>query len=215
MAAAVAADLGRDDPSRTDVPEAFRRIPVSAGVLFVEYNYPMFRAARQADEVRRSAKRAAMNARATDTGSIPPAYIDWWLNRQGAMIRPAPPYGGATLRPYPITGVPDDGSSWVWLENSVICGLRREFSGSRNKRKDLAAALDVPDKGESVRRLFARRPLDSTGGSRPFGFLGREYVDDTGFRGTSTPLRDAIELADIHIPLAPVEPARPAGEGPL
>jgi hypothetical protein len=190
LASVIAGELDRSERG-PGVPHLFQRIPVSVGVLFVDYNYPFFRAAQLADDVRRVAKKAAMDSEPVSS------HIDWWLNRQGAVARPAPPYVGATMRPYPLDNV---GHDLPWLERCAISGLRDVFGTSRNKMKDLAVALDASDPRASVERLLAARPLKDS--APPFAFLGDEYDPRTGFHGTRTPLRDALELVDIHYSLS-------------
>jgi hypothetical protein len=84
----------------------------------------------------------------------------------------------------------------------------KQYAGSRNKLKDLVAAAE--ESPEAVGRLLAMRPLEEDGKPlRRLEFLPDGFVPETGFYPGSkrTPLVDAGELYDIHVPY----PKRDAG----
>jgi len=111
------------------------------------------------------------------------------------------------MRPYPLAALANRSQSWEWLDKEMLGpgnspqaakqGLRgadcwRESRG----RVQLLGSL-VPSGADEIRaQLKAWRARDPTI-RLPAG------LDDGGFLGSQTPVRDAIELLDLHIRLEP------------
>jgi len=178
-----------DYPKET--PQIFRNIRASAGLVFVRSSYPFSRAVQLADDVRQSAKRRAME----DNDVNPPSAIDWWVNRQGATIRPAPAFDGSTQRPYLLS---DGNISWTWLDETALPGVWNAFGESRGKLKDLLAAAEEGSGGAAVRRLLTLRPLDDR---EKLDFVEPMFDGETGFSNSGTPIIDFGELFDLHYPI--------------
>lgn len=203
--AALAARLEEKLPEKEleGIPKLFHDLTVSIGVVFVDSHFPFSRAVRMAEEVRESAKCEAMER----NSERPPSCLDWWVNRQGAQHRPKQE---RTVRPCGLrTSASDrpDQPSWAQIEHTVLKGMWKRFGRSRNKLKDLVAAAE--EGPEAVRRLLTTRPLEDDG--KPvLDFLPDGFECNTGFYPGSlrTPLLDAGELYDIHVPY----PASKAGE---
>lgn len=195
--------------------EYFANVPVEsfgdtisacAGVAIVKSHAPFARAYTLAEELCHSAKSAIR--RDTSHARFPAACsaIDWHVGHMTtlepleAMREREYRIGGLALhmRPYPLTG---SSHSFEWLDDEVLGGGQSGFLGSdwqrhRNKIKALReivrhgpksveAALKawVVTAGDDVREL--------PGNLGEGGFVGQ----------ASTPLLDAIELADLHLPL--------------
>jgi hypothetical protein len=191
------------------LPERFRTMTVSAGIVFVDSHFPFARAVKLAGDVNKNAKKRAQESKneSEHKGSAPSA-LDWWINRQGDLQRPDPLFRGATMKPYVLhSEAAEAGSmSWAELESIALKGLWELFRDSRNKLKDLISAAES-DRAAGVLRLLRLRPLEKDGKSKtdPFAFLGAHYKPETGFSPTNdnTPLLDAGELFDIHFPFHP------------
>lgn len=194
--------------AQENMPEEFQALTVSVGIVFVDSHFPFARAVSLADDVRASAKRRAEELKKMQDLPSPPSTFDWWINRQGDMARPDPLFEGASLKPYVINAkdAPVSSVSWETLQTVILPGLWKTFGGSRNKMKDLLAAIEEGEQGAGVLRLLKLRPLDSMkrDGEKPFAFMGAAYNPETGFMksGKGTPLLDAGELFDIHFPFS-------------
>jgi hypothetical protein len=183
---------------------------VSAGIVYVDSHFPFARAVRLADSVRASAKKRAEEIKSLEGRESPPSTLDWWINRQGDMERSDPVFGGASLKPYVVyeKDAPEGAIPWERLQNRMLPGLWKTFGDSRNKLKDLLAAVEEGQEGAGVRQLLQLRPIetDQGGPRRPFAFLGSDFNAETGFamlgKSKATPLLDAGELFDIHFPFA-------------
>jgi hypothetical protein len=195
IALGLTADLAArlEQPAEEKTPELFRSLTVSAGVLFVDAHYPFGRAVALAEEVRVRAKRRAT---AEAGSSTPPSCIDWWVNREGALHCTE---RKGSCKPYRLRTDPgaEADVGWDLLESRVLAGLWSVLGGARNKLKDLAVAVETGP--ASVTELVKKRPLPGAGLAAcvPDGFDRA-----TGFAADRTPLIDAVELFDIHFPLA-------------
>lgn len=187
-------------PPGDGVPARFHRLTASAGVVYVDAHFPFVRAVRLAETMQKAAKKKAVEI----SEEAPPSVIDWWVNRQGAMERPAPSYPGASLKPYPLHSGGDPFTFEV-LEKEVLAGLTQTYADARNKAKDLLIAAS--EGRASVRRLLRLRPLPP---GSDFGFIARAaraggalFAPEDGFEATGgmrTPLIDAGEVSDLHFP---------------
>jgi hypothetical protein len=189
--------------SRDDVPAVFRSMAVSVGVAFVDSHFPFSRAVRMAEEVRRSAKKKAVK----NNRDQPRSYLDWWVNREGALQRAV---RLSSVKPVPlVTDASNSGEvGWQEMEHTVLAGMWRQFGDSRNKLKDLIAAAE--DGPGAVEALLAARPVPEAA----LGCLPSGFGSMSGFLQDSTPLIDAGELLDIHFPFGrPEEPAVQPKEG--
>jgi len=142
-----------------------------------------------------------------DTGS----WIDWHIGapRPGAGVADLRRRAFAhrlgeqqlelTCRPYRMGASASDRETWRWLAQSVLSSKEDGFRGARwrrhrNKLKELATVVrDGPDGVRQARESWtAASALTWPGGlDQTNGFL----------HGVRTPLLDAIELLDIHLPL--------------
>jgi hypothetical protein len=105
-----------------------------------------------------------------------------------------------TCRPYRLGTGAGDRETWRWLSRSILgtqsTGFRGEpWSRHRNKLKELAFVVREGEDG--VRR--AREAWTAAAGLAWPGGLDQTngFVD-----GARTPLLDALELLDVHLPLA-------------
>ena len=180
------------------------------GVLFVDSHFPFSRAVTIAEEVRKAAKKRSTEVHNNldeerRKNTLPSSYLDWWLNRQAAMIRPEPTFPGGSLRPYALrdNSNTEDKFSWESLEASVFPGIWELFATSRNKLKDLQAAAETGEPTE-VSRLLQLRPITLEKGTETKQIMRLDFVDPfdpvTGFEDKKTILLDVIELYDIHFP---------------
>ncbi len=104
-----------------------------------------------------------------------------------------------TCRPYRLGSSPDDVESWRWFSERVLgtedSGFRGEvWSLHRNKLKELSAVVREGPQG--VRHAWESWTV---AGSFPWP---KGLENNAGFfDGVRTPLLDALELLDIHLPL--------------
>ena len=111
-----------------------------------------------------------------------------------------------TCRPYRLGRDPRDSETWKWLVRTVLDGRSNGFRGERwrehrNKVKELQAVVREGPKGVQrareawtvARKLQLPGGLDATNG----------FLD-----GERTPLLDAIELLDLHLPLGASEQSK-------
>jgi hypothetical protein len=180
-------------------------VSACAGVALVPAHTPFNRARELAEALCANAK--ARRREKNDSGS----WIDWHIGapRPGAGVADlrrrafAHRLGGQqldlTCRPYRMGASASDRESWRWLARTVVGsgedGFRGErWSRHRNKLKELASVVrDGPDGVRRIRESWtAASALTWPGGlDQANGFLD----------GVRTPLLDAIELLDIHLPL--------------
>ncbi|MGO8670457.1 MAG: Cas10/Cmr2 second palm domain-containing protein [Capsulimonadaceae bacterium] len=152
IALSMAAMLARRLEARWDgVPEEFRTIPVSIGILMTNSHFPFSRALKLAGIVQDAAKERAYKVSLLNPASA----INWWVNRQGAMERPEPPFKGASMRPYLLNGdahpQTSAGISWSWMEDIMLPEMHFWFDSSRNKLKNLLEAAEEGSGGAAVR----------------------------------------------------------------
>lgn len=187
--------------------EAFRtRIPhlgeisACAGVALVAAHTPFERAYEVAHALCRSAKRGRRGS------EDPDSWIDWHVGttRPGESIADlrGRSYRGdsqiqLTCRPYRL-GTSAEPGTWRWLSRTVLGTGERGFRGERwsqhrNKVKSLAQV--VRDGAAGVRRAH-------TTWTAAADLFWPEGLDESGFHGARTPLLDAAELLDLHLPLA-------------
>jgi hypothetical protein len=171
-----------------------------AGVAVVRAHHPFVRAYELAEELCSHAK--SVRRPQHDTG----CWLDWHIG----VARPTESvqefrdrlYRVAglqlTCRPYRLGSAASDGGTWSWLSGTLLgtrdTGLRGPSWGRRrNKVKALASlARQGPNAVRSALQAWQvmdRQLVLPTG------------LDDSGFNGDRTPLLDAIELVDVHLPL--------------
>jgi hypothetical protein len=193
-------------PTETsDVPEPFRKVPVSVGIAFVDSHFPFRRAHHIAEGVRGEAKKKSADLKGVSV-------MNWWINRPGSLEMDARP---TSRKPYPLrSSRPDFG--WDILEQHALKKLWMYYAKSRNKFKDLMAKADDPDPkraAAAARALLKGRPVEyEDPDDRRMRRVDRldllpegwelEFNPDTGFdpEGQRTPLVDAGELFDLHFP---------------
>lgn len=185
-----------------------------AGVALVKAHAPFHRSYELAEDLCRSAKsaRGEANEKAnTETG----CWLDWHVG----STRPGEPVDHVrerqyrrdrkdlSMRPYPLAGLAHRIASWEWLDKDLLGpgnssqtaaqGLRGAgcWLGSRS-RVQLLGSLVPYGAAEIRRQLEAWRARDPTI-HLPAG------LDDGGFVGSQTPVRDALELLDLHLRLEP------------
>jgi len=188
----------------SDVP-SLGRVTACAGVALVPVHTPFERAYALAEALCNHAKQRRREH--NDDGS----WIDWHIGvpRPGEGIRElrARAYSHRigvtslelTCRPYRLGAGPDDRETWRWLSRTVLGTGTEGFRGPRwsqhrNKLKELARVLrEGPEGARQARAAWtAAADIPWPGG-----------LDETNgfFDGVRTPLLDAIELMDIHLPL--------------
>ncbi len=185
-----------------------------AGVALVKAHAPFHRSYELVEDLCRSAKRARLEA--NDPAGC---WLDWHLGstRPGESVedvRQRQYRSGrqsqewiSTLRPYPLAGFDSGHQSWEWLDKELLGPgelpqtAKQGFRGaecwtrSRSRVKHLSS-LARHGPAEIERQLEAWKGTDSAI-CLPGG------LDDSGYRGNKTPLRDAIELMDQHLRLEP------------
>jgi len=182
------------------------RVTACAGVAIVPAHTPFDRAYALAESLCSNAKRRRREK--NDRG----CWIDWHIGAprpgEGVADLRARAYsqrlGGTNLemtcRPYRLGTGADDRETWRWLSRSVLGTQSTGFRGEpwrrhRNKLKELAFVVREGEDG--VRR--AREAWTAAAGLAWPGGLDQTngFVD-----GARTPLLDALELLDVHLPLA-------------
>ena len=176
------------------------KMSACAGVAIVRARYPFARAYELAERLCSHAKVVRRQQR--DMG----CWLDWHIG----VARPTEPVQELrdrlyranglqlTCRPYRLGSALRDGGTWSWLSGTLLgtsgTGLRGPGWGRRrNKVKGLASlARQGPNAVRTA--LQAWRVVDREL-ALPTG------LDDSGFEGDWTPLLDAIELVDVHLPL--------------
>lgn len=181
-------------------------VTACAGVALVPAHTPFDRAYELAEALCRSAK--ARRREKNDSSG----WIDWHIGapRPGEGVSDLRGRAFAhrlgnlqlelTCRPYRLGASVSDRETWRWLARTVIGsgqdGFRGErWSRHRNKLKELASVVrEGPD---GVRRTQESWTVAS-GLTWPGGLdQANGFLD-----GVRTPLLDAIELLDVHLPLA-------------
>lgn len=187
-----------------DVP-SLGRVTACAGVALVPSHTPFERAYALAEALCNHAKQRRRERK--DDGS----WIDWHIGapRPGEGIRALRTRAYSrgtpgrrlelTCRPYRLGTGADDPETWRWLSDNVLGTGANGFRGARwaqhrNKLKELERVVrEGPD---GVRR--AHEAWTAAGGIPWPGDLGET---NGFFDGVRTPLLDALELLDIHLPL--------------
>jgi hypothetical protein len=182
------------------------RITACAGVAIVPAHTPFDRAYELAERLCASAKRRRHEE--NDSGS----WIDWHIG----VPRPGEPVEALrdraysqvvrgvkralTCRPYPLVPASEsDPVSWRWLARSLLGTDESAFRGEhwrqhRSKLRELASAIREGSDGvKSAREAWTVAGVLSLPGGLDSG--------DGFLDGDRTPLLDAIELLDIHLPL--------------
>lgn len=187
-----------------DVPK-LGRVTACAGVAIVPAHTPFDRAYDLAEALAANAK--TRRREKNNSGS----WIDWHVGapRPGESVGDlrarcfAQRLDGTqlhlTCRPYRLGLDANERETWRWLSGTVLGtgsdGFRGErWSRHRNKLKELAAV--VREGADGVRRA---RESWTAAANLPWP----AGLDQTGgfFDATRTPLLDAIELLDVHLPL--------------
>lgn len=197
-----------------------------AGVALVHTHAPFYRSYELAAQLCESAKKKRTATKSNNS------WVDWHigtvrpsepLERLRARQYQAPTSEALTMRPYPIPAQRRT-QSWTWLQNDLLAGLRGDsmWKGSRSRVKRL---LSLVDQGPAhVQRQLNAWRASSDRAAPPAAEVPAETASamppsdaphplalpgglpDTGFIGEATPLRDAIELLDLHLQLdAPPE----------
>jgi hypothetical protein len=166
----------------------------------VRAHYPFARAYELAEELCSHAK--SVRREQQDAG----CWLDWHIG----VARPTEPVQEfrnrlyranglqLTCRPYRLGSAAIDGGTWSWLSGTLLGtsgnGLRGPgWERRRNKVKALASLLrQGPSAVQTA--LNAWQVVDRQL-ALPTG------LGDSGFNGDRTPLLDAIELVDVHLPL--------------
>ncbi len=176
------------------IPLMFQNITVSAGAVFLDSHFPFVRAVRLADDVRKKAKKDAMES-ISGENEAPPSRFDWWVNRNGALRRPEKYDFTSSVRPA-------SPASWDRFENNDLTGAWGAFAESRGKLKALAeAAQDGPSAVQEF--LMLRGVPEATkpdAKNKSLDFLS-PGLQKNGFNGARTPIIDISELFDIHFTL--------------
>lgn len=189
----------------TQIPD-LGPLSACAGVALVPAHAPFERAYDLAEALCRNAKRQRRE-HGEDGG-----WIDWHVGapRPGESVEAlrARAYrhraaAGTTLaltcRPYRLGTDPSQSESWRWLSETVLGTGDEGFRGPRwgrhhNKIKELASLVrEGPEGVRRARRTWTAARIDLPGGLE---------ATDGFFDATRTPLLDAVELLDIHLPLA-------------
>lgn len=217
-----------------------RRITACAGAALVRVHAPFYRGYQLAERLCRSAKYARRKHIEKDEGETG-GWLDWHVgatrpSESVEEVRTRQYRAGAqqlTMRPYPLAQLNNRRQSWRWLDEDFLGpapvrgadgtfrGFRREggadekgivipnaWSGSRSRVK-LLGSLVASGPDEIRRQIDAWSALGEAI-ALPGGLPGNGYL------GPTTPLRDAIELLDLHVrldpdPYAPDPPAATSG----
>lgn len=180
-------------------------VSACAGVALVPPHTPFDRTRELAEALCASAK--ARRRDETDSGS----WIDWHigaprpgesvahLRRRAFAARLDDQQLVLTCRPYRLGASATDRETWRWLARTVLGSGEEGFRGQRwnrhrNKLKELASVVREGPKG--VHRLRETWTVASA-----LKWPGRLDQTDGFLDGVRTPILDAIELLDIHLPL--------------
>lgn len=176
-------------------------ITASAGIAIVRVHSPFARGYELAEKLCRSAK--VKLKKENDIGCA----LDWHIG----IARPGEPLADIrkrqylensfelTCRPYRLgIGEGDIKETWRWLSRMLLgdnnCGLRGDvWSERRNKVKALGELVrEGPDGVRSA--LKAWRVVDNK-------LQLPSPIENNGFIAVRTPLRDAVEILDLHLVL--------------
>ncbi|NTW87847.1 MAG: hypothetical protein HGB26_01700 [Desulfobulbaceae bacterium] len=179
-------------------------ITASAGIAIVRVHSPFARGYELAEKLCRSAK--VKLKKENDAGCA----LDWHIG----IARPGEPMADIrkrqylensfelTCRPYRLgIGEGDIKETWRWLSRMLLgdknCGLRGDvWSERRNKVKALGELVrEGPDGVRSA--LKAWRVVDNK-------LQLPSPIENNGFIAVRTPLRDAVEILDLHLVLGDV-----------
>lgn len=171
-----------------------------AGVAIVRAHYPFVRAYELAEELCSHAK--SVRRQQQDAG----CWLDWHIG----VARPTEPIQESrdrlyradglqlTCRPYRLGSAASDGGTWSWLSGTLLgtsdAGLRGPGWGRRRNKVKALASLTRQGPNAVRSALHAWQIMD-----RQLAFP--TGLDVSGFNGDRTPLLDAIELVDVHLPL--------------
>ena len=191
-------------------------IRACAGVAIMPHHSPFVRAYDLAESLCQSAKRAARKL--SEDKQQQASFIDWHIGlpkpsqslaelreREYSALRPNEPKPlSLTCRPYRLGSGPADAGSWTWLVQALLddpqFGLRGgQWRKHRNKVKALREVLrDGPDaiKDSLKRWRVVTKGLGLVASANDAGFKENGFFDLT-----RTPLLDALELLDLHLPL--------------
>ena len=190
-------------------------VTACAGVALVKAHAPFNRSYQLCEDLCANAKQAKREKEAGGSSLQTGSWLDWHVG----TIRPDESVseirnrqyqrGKLTCRPYPLEGDHSQRLTWEWLDAELL-GKPSEIGGGclsfrnsevwgerRNKVKEM---LKLVIEGENA-VCFQLKAWQAA-----FPEIGLpDAIGQTGFKGRSTPLLDAIELLDLHLRLeAPV-----------
>jgi CRISPR RNA silencing complex Cmr2 subunit-like protein len=183
------------------------KISACAGVAIVHSHHPFIRAYELAERLCENAKQhriKEMKIMNQNEGS----WIDWHIGlpRPGETIQSVRQKQyqlnekhALTCRPYRL-GEPKEPETWRWLSETVLSNQQKGLRGNvwkerRNKVKDLMELS-----GEGPEKIKLTLEAWNTTASEDNELALPDKMAD-GFIENRTPLLDAIELLDIHLPL--------------
>ncbi len=188
---------------RDDIPH-LELISACAGVAIVRSHAPFERAYELAENLCANAKRRRREKKDTSSwvdwhiGTSPPGEGIADLRGRTYVSRPGSNCFELTCRPYRLGSSAKETETWRWLSEEVLGTGENGFRGAqwrehRNKVKELASL--VREGPEGIRRARDAWTVASS------VELPDSLNADSGFLGNRTPLLDAIELLDLHLPL--------------
>ncbi|MFB3906033.1 MAG: hypothetical protein ACE15E_21525 [Acidobacteriota bacterium] len=176
------------------------KMSACAGVAIVRAHYPFARAYELAEKLCSHAK--SVRRQQQDAG----CWLDWHIG----VARPTERVHEfrdrlyranglqLTCRPYRLGSSVSDGGTWSWLSGTLLgtggTGLRGPGWGRRRNKVKALASLAREGPNAVLTALHAWQVVDRQL-ALPTG------LDESGFNGDRTPLLDAIELVDVHLPL--------------
>lgn len=192
------------------------RLTACAGVALVKAHAPFRSSYHLAEDLCQSAKTSRKQAQQSNMAD------DCWLDWHVGVTRPGDSIQDvrerqyrcrdgyiATMRPYRLGAHGSRVESWQWLDRTLLGpgdGSRtndQSFRGashwvnSRNRVKQLSSL--VSDGGSGIGRQLGAWKVVEPQITLPGGL--DTSADQPGFIGPRTPLRDAIELMDLHMRL--------------
>jgi hypothetical protein len=205
-------------------------ITACAGVAIVPHHAPFVRSYELAEGLCQSAKKMAREWKARPR-PVHVSCIDWHIGlpkpglsvselreREYEVKRGAERPLQLTCRPYAITPPDDQELSWQWLDETLLdcvkLGLRasKAWNTRRNKVKELREVLRSGSNADAaVAQALQRWQVVAAGIGLP------QPINEDGFlHRQRTPLLDALELLDLHLPLGAIAnaPAPPTKETP-
>jgi len=176
-------------------------VTATAGVALVAAHAPFDRSYELAEALCAHAKRRRRER--SDAGS----WIDWHVGgtrpaESVESLRTRQYRAGNlsfTCRPYPLGTGAGSAETWRWLAHTVLGQGSDGFRGSTwsTRRNKVKALRDVARGGPDA----VRQNLEAWRAAAPHLALTSGMPDGGFFDATRTPLLDAIELLDIHVPL--------------